>query len=538
MILLHAKSQRSQRASLNKSLADISRLRSQNPEILVVIASQEDSFTTRVEVARLGIPCFLQKPIATGQVLASLRQVLTQGHLSSYKLLVVDDDPALLQLIYKVLSPYGYKITLLTQPQKFWEILEQTNPDLLILDVEFFPSDKPKHIKQLPLNGFDLCQIVRSDLRWNRLPILFLSAHTDVETIQNSFAVGANDFLTKPIVANELQTRVRARLEQQQIWKFTEIDALTGVSLRRKTLQDLTRLVQQSQRQQQPFSLAVLDLDLFKCINDKYGHQIGDVVLSYLGQILNQSFRQEDIVGRWGGEEFVVGTKEELMTEVEALRQEVKALKQLVCSHFSIAIDEATASLNFVKPQEYTIVLLEDSEVDRAIYRRFLKHNSQNTYKIIEFDKGEDALVWCQQTMPDILLIDFFLPDMNGLEFLQQLYQQTHQSWIPAIVITGEGNTEIAVEVLKSGAHDYLVKNQITSTSLHQAIAQVIQQHQLIKEQVWQQQQQRLVTKTALSIRNFLNLDDILYTAVTEVRQILQSDRVIIYQFQPDWKRE
>ncbi|MBO3458010.1 PAS domain S-box protein [Aetokthonos hydrillicola Thurmond2011] len=228
-------------------------------------------------------------------------------------------------------------------------------------------------------------------------------------------------------------------------------------------------------------------------------------------------------------------TQEELIAEVEALRKEVKALKQLGCSHFSVAVDEVTASLNSAKEQEYTILVLEDSEEDRAVYRRFLTQNNHSIYKIIEFDKGEDALVFCQQTRPDILLIDFFLPDMNGLEFFEQLYQQADLPKIPAIMITGQGKTEIVIDVFKKGAHDFIDKNKITPDSLNQAIAKVLFQQQSIKQQVRQQQQQQLVMRTALSIRRFLKLDDILQTAVTEIRQILQSDRVIIYQFQSDW---
>jgi diguanylate cyclase (GGDEF)-like protein len=88
---------------------------------------------------------------------------------------------------------------------------------------------------------------------------------------------------------------------------MSEVDELTGVSLRRKALQDLTRLFHLAKRQQQPLSLAILDLDYFKRINDDYGHDTGDRVLRYFGQLLGQTFRQEDVVGRWGGEEFVVG---------------------------------------------------------------------------------------------------------------------------------------------------------------------------------------------------------------------------------------
>jgi len=294
--------------SLKNGLDFLAIVHNQYPEIPVVMLTAEDSFVQRVEAARLGSQCFLQKPIVPTEVLASVTQVIQQVNQTVAKLLIVDDDPALLNLLRTLLEPSGYQVILLDQPDKFWEVLEQTVPDLLILDVEFNPvSHQHREKSTIFWSGFDLCQVVRSDTRWNRLPILFLSSHTDMETIQRSFTVGADDFLTKPIVPTELLTRVRTRLEQRKMWRVTEIDALTGLNLRRKALQDLTRLLQLAQRQKQLFSLAVLDLDNFKSINDQYGHEMGDCVLNYFGKLLNQSFRQEDVLGRWGGEEFVVG---------------------------------------------------------------------------------------------------------------------------------------------------------------------------------------------------------------------------------------
>ncbi|AUT03517.1 response regulator receiver protein [Nostoc sp. CENA543] len=293
--------------NLEIGLSFLAKIRSQYSQIPVVIITQADSFATRLEVARLRISYFLIKPISSSQVVALLTQVLHQNHPPLYRLLVVDDDPGILQLVYQILSPYGYQVTLLDQPLQFWETLEQTNPDLLILDIELLTPEKGDNTRKLSVNGFDLCQIIRNDWQWNRLPILFLSAHTDVETIQHSFAVGANDFLSKPIVAKELQARIRTRLEQQANWKLTEVDELTGLSIRSKALKNLTKLLQQAQSQQQTLSLAMLDIDFFKLINDKYGHPTGDRVLSYFGQLLNQSFCQQGVIGRWGGEEFVIG---------------------------------------------------------------------------------------------------------------------------------------------------------------------------------------------------------------------------------------
>jgi diguanylate cyclase (GGDEF)-like protein len=314
-------------------LAEINR---QNPTLPIVILTVEDNFAKRLEASRLGSQCFLAKPITPPEVLAVVSQVMQTSDLSMARLLVVDDDPDLLRLLHTLLEPFGYQSTMLQNPQEFWKTLERTTPDLLILDIRLgatsafweenrvivadsLPSS-PKEIKtgnlaksvcqgltEKPLSGIDLCKMIRSDPCWNRLPIIFLSGHTDIETIQSSFDAGADDFLGKPIVVTELLSRIRIRLEQRKLWSMSEIDELTGVSLRRKSLQDLTRLFHLAKRQQQPLSLAILDLDLFKRINDDYGHDTGDRVLRYFGQLLGQTFRKEDVVGRWGGEEFVVG---------------------------------------------------------------------------------------------------------------------------------------------------------------------------------------------------------------------------------------
>ena len=119
------------------------------------------------------------------------------------RVMVVDDDPQMLEIVRSLLEPWGLKVTTLANPQQFWPILEATSPDLLILDI------------QMPeINGIDLCQIVRNDSHWGDLPILFLTAHTDSDTINQVFSVGADDFVSKPIVGPELVTRIINRLER------------------------------------------------------------------------------------------------------------------------------------------------------------------------------------------------------------------------------------------------------------------------------------------------------------------------------------
>lgn len=297
--------------STETGLDFLATVRHQYPQISVIMLTSEVAWMKRIEAARLGSPCFLQKPLSPHQVLEAVCQVLEQKNPRPTRILAVDDNVIRLEVLKIVLESAGYDVTLLQQPQLFWETLEQTTPDLLILDLELSTpgsllNGTSDHSASI-VTGWDLCEIIRRDPRWNRLPILILSGYTDPQNVQRCFAAGADDVLAKPLSPQELLTRIEIRLQQRQRWKIAEIDELTGVSLRRKALQDLTSLLHLARRQQKPLSLAILDLDYFKRINDQYGHDMGDQVLNYMGKLLRQSLRHEDVVGRWGGEEFVVG---------------------------------------------------------------------------------------------------------------------------------------------------------------------------------------------------------------------------------------
>jgi DNA-binding response OmpR family regulator len=117
------------------------------------------------------------------------------------EVMVVDDDLDWLRAIPKLLQPYGLKVTTLDDPQQFWTVLQSVNPDALVLDI------------QMPaINGFELCQVLRSDPRWQRLPILFLTVSNDPMSQQAAFSVGADDYLCKPVMGGELAQRIRHRL--------------------------------------------------------------------------------------------------------------------------------------------------------------------------------------------------------------------------------------------------------------------------------------------------------------------------------------
>ena len=176
----------------------------QHSNIPVLIFSSQNHLSSRVKAARLGATTFLQKPMTPPEILHAVTQAINQQKSGESNVLVVDDDPQILALLRHLLQPWGLNVTTLAHPQRFWDVLEAVSPDLLILDVEM-----PEY------SGIELCQVVRHDLRWSKLPVLFLSAHTEVQTVQQVFTVGADDYIKKPIVEAELITRVLNRLERR-----------------------------------------------------------------------------------------------------------------------------------------------------------------------------------------------------------------------------------------------------------------------------------------------------------------------------------
>ncbi|MGB3560332.1 MAG: response regulator [Geitlerinemataceae cyanobacterium] len=295
------------------------------PQIPVLVFTVRDGFSDRVAVARLGGRAFLPKPIPPHQVLESVRDILQRNRTATRpRVLAVDDDPLLLKVLDRFLQPWGIELRTLEDPRRFWETLEATVPDLLILDV------------QMPyINGIDLCQVVRNDNTWNELPILFLSANQDAATIHRIYQAGADDYIAKPVTEPELVTRIFNRLERIQLLRaIAETDPLTGVANRTQSTKELHRYLRLANTYQQPMCLVVLDVDNFRKINEQMGHETGDRVLHRLGMILRQKFRSDDVVARWGGQEFVIGMYG--MNQKDGMRRLSEILERLQAEVFLV----------------------------------------------------------------------------------------------------------------------------------------------------------------------------------------------------------
>lgn len=179
-----------------------------------------------------------------------------------------------------------------------------------------------------------------------------------------------------------------------------------------------------------------------------------------------------------------------------------------------------------------TILIVDDSPTDRALYRRYLSRHREETYRFLEAESGQQGLVLWQQHRPDVVLLDYGLPDLDGLSLLNQLQPQVQEFCLPVILMTGQGNEAIAVQAIKAGAQDYLVKSQLTPAGLQRAVDSAIAAVQMRTQLQQRIERSQLIAQIVQKIQQTLEMGEILQTTVTEVQQFLRSDRVLVLQLE------
>ena len=225
---------------------------------------------------------------------------------SAGRLLIVDDQELNRKLLTKVLVADGYEVREAGGGEEALRLMDGWAPDLVLLDL------------QMPgMDGFDVLRAKALDPQLAGLPVVMVTADTQPSVKVEGLELGVSDYLTKPFSAPELRARVRnlVRLRVQelelnrlnaQLAREASSDALTGLANRRGFDAYWQREVSRAQRYKVPIALALLDLDHFKQINDRYGHAVGDAVLARVAALLTANLRDSDLLARVGGEEFAL----------------------------------------------------------------------------------------------------------------------------------------------------------------------------------------------------------------------------------------
>jgi two-component system cell cycle response regulator len=243
------------------------------------------------------------------------------------KILIADDSIVSRHLLDATLRKWGYEVVLASDGSEAWEILQGKNaPPLAILDW-MMPE----------MTGVEVCRRVRLQAREPYTYILLLTSKNLKEDLIEGMEAGADDYITKPFDQHELQVRLRAGTRvvdlQAQLLAAREAlreqatkDSLTGLWNRSSIVELLQRELARSQRELLPVGLVMVDLDRFKSINDTHGHFAGDAVLREAARRMEQTVRQYDSVGRYGGEEFLIllPNCDEESTNRQAERMRVK----------------------------------------------------------------------------------------------------------------------------------------------------------------------------------------------------------------------
>jgi diguanylate cyclase (GGDEF)-like protein len=235
-------------------------------------------------------------------------------NLPSAVILIVDDNPTNLSVLSLALKNVGYKTRVAMDGVSAIEQVQDDPPGLILLDV------------QMPgMDGFETCIKLKANSLLCDIPVIFITASTDLEQKVKGLSVGAVDYITKPFQQEEVLARVKVHLElrfltqkvqeqaialqeaNQELHRLANLDGLTEVANRRRFDDYLDQEWRRSKREQNPLALILCDIDYFKNYNDYYGHQAGDVCLKRVAQALHDCIkRPADLVSRYGGEEFAI----------------------------------------------------------------------------------------------------------------------------------------------------------------------------------------------------------------------------------------
>ncbi len=245
-----------------------------------------------------------------------------------FKILIADDSRLYRKLVEETLAQEQYAVCVAKNGREASDLLAEQRPALVITDWEM-PD----------LTGIELCGQIRRD-KGAYTYIILLTSKADKDQIIRGLSAGADDYLTKPFHSGELLARVAVgrrlielhreiQAKNRLLEELALTDSLTGLPNRRAIEDWAPRQLSGATRHGFPFWVVMADLDSFKAVNDAYGHEAGDVVLTRFADILRANTRASNICGRIGGEEFVVVIthvqKPNVQIAIERIRHQLEA---------------------------------------------------------------------------------------------------------------------------------------------------------------------------------------------------------------------
>ncbi|OKL36881.1 diguanylate cyclase [Domibacillus mangrovi] len=408
-------------------------------------------------------------------------------------ILVIDDDIVFITFIKELLEEKGYSVIVAHNGNRGLELIYEMKPAIVFLDI------------MLPdINGFAILENIIKKAKKERMFIAVMSMNDSKQNRMRAYDIGALDFIAKPIDSDILISYVTNRFAYQtELEQSIIIDELTQMYNRKYMNAQLQNLIQQFTRKEEPFAVAIVDLDHFKKVNDTYGHLIGDDVLQGFANLVKTVKREQDIACRYGGEEFVIlmpnTSAEEAYVLLERLR-ETMAKKYFTANEINFQVtfsagvvdsttvnlhpkkllEEADQALYYAKQSGrnqtiifdelvgdvkkcITIIVVDDVFIIRNIMtNHFATWHPSDKYdiKVIAYSDGLSFMNsnWYTPDGKYIILLDGMMPKMDGIEVLKKLRENYSSSNVIVSMLTSRTSEEYVLHALESGADDYIVK--------------------------------------------------------------------------------
>ncbi|WP_379150774.1 diguanylate cyclase [Paenibacillus sp. sgz5001063] len=424
---------------------------------------------------------------------------LQTGHLHDMpiqqEILIIDDDVELVAFMREALEKQSYYVSIALSAERGLKIFYESKPDLILLDI-LLPDQ----------SGIDVLRQIIGKAKKERIPIIIVSGEHSKDIQMYAYSLGVMDYMPKPLDIDLFLVLIKNRFDLKREWQESIIvDELTGAFNRRYFNQTMKQLVSDFRRTGRIFSLALMDLDYFKLVNDTYGHQMGDQVLQTFTDVVRHSIRVEDTFCRFGGEEFALFMPNtdaaSALLVVDRIQQQLAsrcftAKKEEFQVTFSGGITEIREELN--EPDRLI------GEADQALYASKHRGRNRNTLYTDKLDTDktdsqlnvivvdDDALIrrivthhfaswdpvgidlvkvssyangllflesdWYTQGGKYIILLDGIMPELDGLEVLERIRSNYPEVNILVIMLTGRNNQRDIIHALQMGADDYVVK--------------------------------------------------------------------------------
>lgn len=308
--------------------------------------------------------------------------------------MIVDDSPINLEIAKKILGKESYDIQVVTNGYEALNLIKKSNFDLILLDIMMSGMD-----------GFQTYVMIKQTEGYQDVPVIFLTAKTDIESMLKGFELGAVDYIRKPFNGLELRARVKTHIELKKTRESLKIknqslietyakfkilattDPLTKLFNRRKMMKCIEQELVNYNKNHHPFSIVICDIDFFKRINDTYGHNFGDYILMSVAEILKNNIREQDIVSRWGGEEFLLMFPNTIDNEAFELTESLrKKIEENVFYQMEISVKTTMTFGIFVYNEAESLNSLI-SKADCALYKG--KENGRNC--VVMFEVNNDS---------------------------------------------------------------------------------------------------------------------------------------------------